>query len=190
MPGSQVGGKVRTGRRIVVYGVTGSGKSTLAARIAAKLDLPYHSVDDLTWEPGWVEVPTDVQRDRIAAICAGDAWVLDSAYASWLDVALPRADLVVGLDLPRWRSFGRLLRRTAKRLVLRTEICNGNRESLRNVLSGDSLLVLQFGSHARKRRRMRAWQADPAAPPVVLLRSPRHVKRWLATAGSGVGSIG
>ena len=42
-------------RRIVVYGVTGSGKSTLAARIGARLGLPYHSVDDLTWEPGWVE---------------------------------------------------------------------------------------------------------------------------------------
>jgi adenylate kinase family enzyme len=49
-------------RRIVVYGVTGSGKSTLAARIGQRLGVPYHSVDDLTWEPGWVQVPDEVQR--------------------------------------------------------------------------------------------------------------------------------
>ncbi|WP_433720876.1 adenylate kinase [Actinoplanes sp. CA-051413] len=168
-------------RRIVVYGVTGSGKSTLAARIGQRLGVPYHSVDDLTWEPGWVQVPDEVQRERIAAICATDSWVLDSAYGKWRDVPLARADLVVGLDLPRWRSLGRLLRRTARRVVLRTEICNGNRERVRNlVLSTDNIVVWHFQSFARKRRRMREWHADPAMPPVVLLRSPAEVESWLA----------
>jgi adenylate kinase family enzyme len=168
-------------RRIVVYGVTGSGKSTLAARIGQRLGVPYHSVDDLTWEPGWVQVPDEVQRERIAAICATDAWVLDSAYGKWRDVPLARADLVVGLDLPRWRSLGRLLRRTARRIALGTEICNGNRERVRNlVLSTDNIVVWHFKSFARKRRRMRAWHVDPAMPPVVLLRSPAEVERWLA----------
>jgi hypothetical protein len=27
---------------------------------------------------------------------------------------------------------------------------------------------------------MRAWHADPAAPPTVLLRTPAEVERWLA----------
>ncbi|MFI7546637.1 adenylate kinase [Actinoplanes sp. NPDC049599] len=167
-------------RRILVYGVTGSGKSTLAARIAQRLGLPYVAVDDLTWEPGWVAVPDEVQRERIAAVCATDAWVLDSAYGTWLDVPLARAELIVGLDLPRWRSLGRLLRRTARRIVLRTEICNGNRERVRNlVLSTDNIVVWHFRSFARKRRRMRAWHADPELP-VVLLRSPAEVERWLA----------
>jgi adenylate kinase family enzyme len=171
-------------RRVLVYGVTGSGKSTLAARIGQRFGLPYVSVDDLTWEPGWVEVPKEVQRERIAAVCATDAWVLDSAYGSWSDIPLARADLVVGLDLPRWRSLGRLLRRSVRRLVLRTEICNGNRERVSNLfLSKDSIVFWHFQSFARKRRRMRAWQVDPAMPPVVLLRSPAEVERWLSGAG-------
>jgi adenylate kinase family enzyme len=168
-------------RRILVYGVTGSGKSTLAARIGQRLALPYHSVDDLTWEPGWVAVPDQVQRERIAAICATDSWVLDSAYSIWKDLPLTRADLVVGLDFPRWRVLGRLLRRTVRRIVLRTEICNGNRERMRNLfLPTDNLVVWQFQSFGRKQRRMRAWHRDPAMPPVVLLRSPDEVERWLA----------
>jgi len=69
-------------RRILVYGVTGSGKTTLAERISQATGIRWHSVDDLTWEPGWVEVPADEQRRRIEAICAGPEWILDTAYAS------------------------------------------------------------------------------------------------------------
>jgi adenylate kinase family enzyme len=176
-------------RRILVYGVTGSGKSTLAARICARLGLPYHCVDDLTWEPNWVPVPTELQRERIAAICATDAWVLDSAYGAWLDVPLARADLIVGLDLPRWRSLAQLTRRTVRQVVHRTPTCNGNLETWRGTFfARDAIVVWHFRSFARKRRRMRAWQADPGMPPVVLLRSPAAMDRWLAALPSRTGA--
>jgi hypothetical protein len=168
-------------RRIVVYGVTGSGKSTLAARIGARIGLPYHAVDDLAWEPGWVEVPTEVQRERMSAICATDDWVLDSAYMQWADIPLGRADLIVGLDFPRWLVLSRLVRRTVSRIVRRTEVCNGNTESFRGLFPlRDNIIAWQFGSFKRKQARMRAWQADPAMPEVVLLHSPREVERWLS----------
>ena len=82
----------------MIYGVAGSGKTTLARQIGERTGLPWHAVDDLTWEPGWVAVPDQEQRQRIAAICAGERWVLDNAYGKWLDVPLERVRLVVGLD--------------------------------------------------------------------------------------------
>ncbi|MGH3909651.1 MAG: adenylate kinase, partial [Pseudonocardiaceae bacterium] len=120
-----------TPARIVVYGVTGSGKSVLAERISTVLNVPWYSVDDLTWEPGWVPVPLDDQRTRISAICAQERWVLDSAYGQWRDIPLSRAELIVGLDYPRWLSLARLIRRTGRRMIMRDVVCNGNRESLR-----------------------------------------------------------
>jgi adenylate kinase family enzyme len=166
--------------KILVYGVTGSGKSTLARKIGERLALPYHSVDDLTWEPGWIAVPAEVQRTRIAALCAQSCWVLDSAYSLWIDIPLASVDLIVGLDFPRRLSLGRLLRRTASRMLRRTSVCNGNVESLRVVLSKDSIVAWHFRSFTRKRRRMREWHADPTGPPVVLFRSPSAVDAWLA----------
>jgi adenylate kinase family enzyme len=175
----------RRPRRILVYGVTGSGKSTLAAQIAERLQLPWHPVDDLAWEPGWVQVPVDVQRARIAAICEGPEWVLDSGYGSWRDIALARADLVVGLDLPRRVSLSRLVRRTVRRLLSGTEVCNGNKESLRAVLGPESIVRWHFRSFSRKRRTMRQWHADPSGPPVVLLDSTAAVDHWLRTLPVG-----
>jgi hypothetical protein len=163
----------------MVIGVTGSGKSTAARAIAERFHLPYVSVDDLMWRPGWVPAPEEEQRAIIAEVCAGSQWVIDSAYGSWQDIPLLSVDLVVGLDIPRWVSYGQLLRRTVRRLRTKEVICNGNRETLRGQLSTDGLLVWHFRSFGRKRRRMRAWYADPQGPPVLLIRHRHELAAWL-----------
>ena len=170
-------------RRILVYGVTGSGKSTAAARIGERLGLPVTLVDELTWRPGWVAVEEQEQRRVIAAITAGERWVLDSAYGAWLDLVLPRTELVVALDYPRWFSLQRLVRRTVHGAVTGTPRCNGNTESFRNMLGSSSIIRWHFRSFARKRERMRAWAAAPDGPPVVLVRSARELDAWLGRLG-------
>jgi adenylate kinase family enzyme len=179
-------------RRVLVYGVTGSGKSTIAARISDATRIPWTHVDDLTWEPGWVAVPEADQRRRFTQICAGESWILDTAYSDWLDVALARADLVVGLDYPRWLSLGRLLRRTVARIIDRTPICNGNVETLRGALSRDSIIAWHFRTFRSRRQRLDAWAADPDGPRLVRLRSHRETEAWLATLqaeAEGTGSL-
>lgn len=158
---------------MLVHGVTGSGKSTLASRLGSALDLPVTFVDEHLWLPDWVPVP-QVEQDAIAARwVAGEHWILDSIYGRHRDAALARADVVIGLDYPRALSLGRLVRRTAKGIMTKEERCNGNTESLRNALSRDSIVRWHFSSWRRKRESMRAWYADPSAPPVLLLSRPR-----------------
>jgi adenylate kinase family enzyme len=169
--------------RLLVYGVTGSGKTTLARAIAERTGLPWHEVDTLTWEPGWVGVPIDEQRRRIREICDGERWILDTAYSAWREIPLARAELIVALDYPRWVSLGRLLRRTLGRCLDRGRICNGNVETLRQALSKDSIIRWHFQSFDRKRRRIREWAANPPGPEVVRLRSSRETRRWLAGLG-------
>lgn len=167
--------------RVLVYGVTGSGKSTAATAIGARTGHPVTLVDELTWLPGWVPVAEEEQRRIIGDITAGERWLLDSSYGAWLDLVLPRAELVVGLDYPRWLSFGRLLRRTVSAAITREPRCNGNIETWRAIFRRDSIIVWHFRSFARKRDRMRAWAASPDGPEVLLFRRPRELEAWIAS---------
>jgi len=171
------------GHRILVYGVTGSGKSTAAQLIAARTLLPLTLADELTWAPDWVPVAEDEQRRLFAAVAAQDRWVLDTAYGAWLDVVLPRVDLVVGLDYPRWFSLQRVFRRSVMRAIDKKPICNGNTESFRGMLSRDSIIRWHFRSFGRKRGRMRAWAAGAEGPAVLLFTRSRDLEVWIDTLG-------
>lgn len=168
-------------RRVLVYGVTGSGKTTLARTLGTVTGLPWHSADEeIGWLPSWRERPADEQRALAQAIADQPAWILDTAYGQWKDVIVPRAQLVVALDYPRHVSLRRLLKRTMARTVTRERVCNGNVESIRQVLSADSIILWHFRSFRRKRRRIAQMLDDPEGPTVVRLASPEQTRRWVA----------
>jgi len=167
--------------RVLFYGVTGSGKSSAARAYAQATGLPEFSADDdIGWMPGWQQRTVEDQRDLAAAIAAQDRWVLDSAYGVWRDVVLPRAELVVGLDYPRWLSLARLVRRSLRRVATREPVCNGNRETLARLFIHESIIRWHFRSFTRKRQVMRSLRSDPAMPPAVLFGHPRQLEAWLA----------
>lgn len=168
---------------MLIHGVTGSGKTTLARRLSEVTGLPWTESDAETWLPGWQQRPLTEQRERIAALCARDRWILDSGYATWLDVVLPRVDLIVGLDYPRRLSLARLLRRTATRVVVRRPVCGGNTETCRQTFSRESIVVWHVRTFGSKRARLDAWEADPSAPPVLRFRRPRDLERWISALG-------
>jgi len=170
-------------QRILIYGSTGSGKSTLAAGISERTGIPWHCVDDFTWQPGWQSTPEDEQRRIASDICAGDRWILDTAYGSWCDVPLARADLVVALDYRRWVSLARLVRRSIARAVDQRPICNGNTETWRLLFSRESIVAWHFRSFAHKRQEIRRWASGAIDPAVLRMTSPRATQAWLDTVG-------
>ena len=176
--------RIGEARKILVYGATGSGKSTLAQTLGELTGIPVTSVDDICWNPGWVQMPVDEQVETFDGMTRADAWILDSAYGAWRHLVVERADLVVALDFARLVSLGRLLRRTGARIVDGREICNGNHESWRTVFARDSLVMWHFTSFRRKREEMRAWEAAASGPRVIRLRKPAHARSFLAAETS------
>lgn len=172
---------VRTARRMLCFGVTGSGKSTLAGELAAARGLPLHLVDDLCWEPGWIQSSIEVQDARIEPVLRSAEYVIDSVYGRHNALALANVDAVVALDYPRHISLGRLIRRTVRRIRKRDLVCNGNVETVARALGRDSILLWHFRSFRSKRERLQAWAGDPAMPPVVVLRHPRETEQLLRT---------
>jgi hypothetical protein len=87
------------------------------------------------------------------------------------------ADLVVWLDLPVRVWLPRLVRRTARRVVRKEELCNGNRERWRDVLHPtNSVVVYALRNYRRTRRTL---EAELARFRVARLRSPAEGERFL-----------
>ena len=164
----------------IVTSASGAGGTTVGREIATRLDLPFHELDALFWQPNWTEPAPDVFRERVAAIVATDSWVIDGSYQSWIgQLVLESADVVVWLDLPTRVWIPRLLRRTVSRARSGEVLWDGNHESLRNAFaSRDSLILFSLRHYRGRRRRYPERFADY---DVVRLRSQADVDRFLRT---------
>ena len=170
-------------QRLVIVGSTGSGKTTLARAASLRLHIPVIEMDSLYWGPGWTPTPRPALREKVAALVAADAWVVDGSYRNAVgDIVWSRADTLVWLDYPLRTILWRVWCRTVRRLWTREVLWNGNRERFRTAfLSKESLFVWAVRMHARRRREYA--EALPLHPllAVVRLRSAGEVKRWLAS---------
>ena len=85
-------------------------------------------------QPGWVPLPEACLRRKLAALVAGEGWVVDGNGAVVPDIFWPVADTIVWLDLPCRVVMRRVGVRTLLRVALRKELWNGNREGWRNLI--------------------------------------------------------
>ncbi len=146
-------------QRVAVVGNCGSGKSTLAMRLARRLGAPHIELDAIYHQAGWVELPDADFLRAVDERTRGARWVVDGNYPLVRDLVWSRADTVIWLDLPRPVVVARVVRRTLKRLVLRTELWNGNRERWTNLCSFDperSIVAWSVARHAHYRATYRA----------------------------------
>ena len=157
------------GRRVHVIGNSASGKSTLAARLATALDADFVELDALNWLPNWVGLnetnPAELER-RIRCATLGEAWVVAGSYAAYSQrVFWPRLDTVVWLDLPMPLLLWRVLRRSWRRWRRRELLWGTNVERFWPQLAlwrgEESLVYWIVTAHARKRRAMLSYMADP-----------------------------
>ncbi len=178
--------------RIVVIGTSGTGKSTLARRIGEMLDLPVVEMDALHHMPGWQERPEDEFRQMIIEATKGPRWVVDGNYSKSRDVVWPRAQMVIWLDYPRWRTMSRVIRRTVRRVISREELWHGNREPLSNLWSLDpekSIIAWAWTTHASRRQRYERMLEDPRWSHIDFrrVRRPGDLPMVLAELGSWAG---
>jgi adenylate kinase family enzyme len=169
-------------RRVSVVGTSGAGKTTLAAALARVLDADFLELDSVFHQPGWVPLPREEFRRRVAVVVAGERWVIDGSYTSQVkDLVWARADTVVWLDLPRRTVMRRIIWRSLWRAAKRTELWNGNRERWRNFFSLDKEeSVIAWATRAK----LEAARADQGNSHLefVRLTSPAAVRRFLRSA--------
>lgn len=164
-------------KRVAIIGSGGAGKSTLARQIGDATGLPVVHLDREHWQPGWVEPDRDEWARRVAALAAGEMWVMDGNYGGTMDVRLQRAHAIILMDLPRLVCVYRVAKRAlVYRNRSRPDMAPGCNEKL------DWAFFRWIWDYPRTRRpailaRLRAERA--AGKRVVRLRNSRQVRRFV-----------
>lgn len=168
-------------QRVLVAGVSGSGKTTLAAQIATILNLPHTEIDSLFHGPDWK--PRADFRNDVDHLSQAPAWVSEWQYQSVQDMLASRADTLIWLDYPVWRSMVRLIWRTASRRWRRQELWNGNFEGPLFSVFTDSEHIIRWGWRTRHKMRELVPRLEGKFPQlsVVRMRSQKDVDVWLRT---------
>ena len=167
-------------QRVVVVGGPGSGKSTLAAILAEHLDARHVELDRLWWDAAWTPAGREELRRRLAGPLVTDRWVIDGNYVDEVaDLVWPAADIIVWLNPARHVAVRRAVLRSGVRAVRRSELWNGNRQSLA-VLSPRSItrLVRRWPNYSDAIART-LTQLATADEKVVHLESDAACERWL-----------
>ena len=132
-------------------------------------------------------MPARELADKVTELMAEPQWIADGNYIDQVSGLLwPRAEMIVWLDLPLRVILLRLVRRSLDRIVHRTPMFNGNRETWRALVGRDSVLWWAVRSQRRHVRELpgRLDALAETGTSVVRLRSAAEADSWLAGMAS------
>lgn len=172
-------------QRIWIIGTTGSGKTTLGKNIAERLNIPAIDLDELHWLPAWKSVSTEEMIEAVNQATSDENWVISGNYTV-TQRYLTRADTLIWLDYPFTIVSSQLLRRTFRRVCQGELCCNGNRETVRNMLSRDSILIWLLKTYWKRKRLDALKLVDPQYKHLQKhhFQRPRQTADWLKTLGN------
>jgi adenylate kinase family enzyme len=177
--------------RVVVIGTSGAGKSTLGVPLATMLGAEFTELDRFQHGPNWAQATPEEFREKALSAAQAPRWVFDGNYIDRIAADLwPRAELIVWLNPPLPVILQRLLRRSLTRIILRSELWQGNREGWGAVFGRNSVLAWAARSNRRHVKELPGRLAALAdqGVQVVRLRSGAEARVWLQTMEAAIRS--
>lgn len=139
-------------KKIWVIGNSGSGKSYYSEQLSKRLGLKKYCLDDYFWLPGWQIKEITAFRQSVNDLMKEDSWIIEGVYSQISSDLLQKIDSVIWLDPPLYKLIYRVMKRSIINIFLKKEICNGNRETFRNLCSKQSILLFLLKSYRANRK--------------------------------------
>ncbi len=163
-------------KRVLILGCSGAGKSTLARQLGHGLDIPVTHLDQIYWQPGWVEGDDADLREKVSNIVAHPAWIIDGGYSQTYDLRFPHADTIIYLDYPRCLCVFRVLKRIATTYgQVRVDMAPGCPEQI----DGEFFKYVWTFNRKWRARNLEWLNAARDNQSVKVFTHPRQTAKWL-----------
>ena len=158
-------------KKIIILGCSGSGKSTLAFQLQEITGLPLIHLDNVWWKPDRTHISRDEFDRKLAAILAGESWIIDGDYSRTYEPRFQACDTVIFLDFSEEDCMKGITERVGK---ARPDI-PWTEQAL------DPELVEQVRNH-RETARPRVYELIEKYPEkqVIILKDRREAEAWLS----------
>jgi adenylate kinase family enzyme len=171
-------------KKIIIIGPSGAGKTVLAKKISNILSIPHIELDRNNHQENWQPVDKVEFVRTVRSMTSEDSWIFCGNYFSTLGIEFwKQADTIIWCDFSFPLVLGRLLRRTAYRILTRQLLWNSNRETFRlNFLSSDSVILWMMKSWNRQKKRYNSLFSKANDLPnidLIRLKSPRLAAEFL-----------
>lgn len=167
-------------KRVTIVGPSGSGKSTLARQVGNLFHLPVFHMDQLFFDPGWVERSKEKLAESVESILeANDEWVIEGNYSGTLKSRLAQSTHVIILDYPRYLYVYRVIRRLFTSYgKVREDMAPGCPERI-------DPAFLKYVWNFKTKRRGKLLQTVqthlPETCKLIVLKKPAECERYLKT---------
>jgi adenylate kinase family enzyme len=172
--------------RINLIGTSGSGKTTFGRQLTARLGVPFVEMDALFWGSDWTFLEYEVLFSKLDAALEEKTWVLDGNYTRTLPKKWEQVQVVIWLDYSFPRILFQAITRAFIRILTREELWpgTGNRETIRKLLSSDSILLWTIKSYRKNRNKITEFMTADEFSQIrfIRLKSPREADDFLAHA--------
>lgn len=158
-------------KKIIILGCSGSGKSTLAFQLQEITGLPLIHLDNVWWKPDRTHISRDEFDRKLAAILAGESWIIDGDYSRTYEPRFQACDTVIFLDFSKEDCMKGITERVGK---ARPDI-PWTEQAL------DPELVEQVRNH-RETARPRVYELIEKYPEkqVIILKDRKEAEAWLS----------
>lgn len=165
-------------KRVTIIGPSGSGKSTLARQVGSLFNLPVFHMDQLFFDPGWVERSKEELAEAVEVILeTNDEWVIEGNYSGTLKSRLARSTHVIILDYPRYLYVYRVLRRLLTTYgKVREDMAPGCPERIDLAFLK---YVWDFKTKRRDKLLMKVHTHLPKTCELILLNNPTECEQYL-----------
>ncbi len=101
-------------KRVMIIGGSGFDKSTLARGLGQVTGLPVFHLDQIYWQPGWVERSEPEAVKLVQNVHASEEWILKGNYLRTFPERMTLADTCVWLDFPIFLRMTRIAQRSIR----------------------------------------------------------------------------